>query len=383
MKKNKKIFILSVGRSDFLRQLTILDCLKKEKSIQFKLVLSGDHSIINFKKTKEEIKKKKIIYVNCCPKKYYPHSSSITTNIINCSKKIDLLLRREKPDVFIIFGDRYEMMSGAIACFGKKILIIHIHGGSITEGSFDDNIRHSLTKLSHFHLTPIKEYYKRLIQMGEEKFRIKVVGAPGLDYIKKFSKKIESKEIKNFSKNKYILMCFHSETNRLSGLKKQLDCLVDVVKMSDINFIITYPNSDPGSEFIIKKLKELKKLFPKKILLINNAGKDFYFLLKNCEMLIGNSSSGIVESATFHKITLNIGSRQTGKLIPKNVINCDFDKDFIINFIKKKLVHKKYKDINSFNNPYGDGKSGKKIVNFLKRLDLNNDQNYIKKFVTS
>lgn len=111
--------------------------------------------------------------------------------MINHSKK-------DCPDILILFGDRYEVLAGALAAFGKKILIVHIHGGSVTLGSFDDQIRHSLTKLSHIHLTSIEEYGKRLRQLGEEKWRIKIVGAPGIDYIKKNCESIKIKAIKNF-----------------------------------------------------------------------------------------------------------------------------------------------------------------------------------------
>lgn len=381
MKKNKKIYILSVGRSDFLRQLSIIDNLKKEKKINYKLLISGSHSLNDFGKTINDIKKKKIIYSNCCPKKYYLKSNDISKNIVNCTNKINLIVNKEKPDIFIIFGDRYEMISGALACFGKKILIIHIHGGSITKGSFDDIIRHALTKLSHFHLTAIPQYAQRIKQMGEENFRVKVVGAPGLDYIYKLSRSLSDKKIKFFIKNKFILLCYHPETNYLNNLNRQIECLTDVVKKLDINFVITYPNSDPGSSIIIKKFKKLQNQFSNKILFLENTGDNFYFLLKKCEIFIGNSSSGIVEAASFNKLVLNIGVRQEGKLMPKNVICCKFNTKIIINLIKKNLI-KKNLIIKKFKNPYGDGTAGKRIVKFLKKINLKDERNYNKNFIT-
>ena len=379
MKKNKKIFFLTVGRSDFLRQKSIFDNITKEKNIDSGLIITGSHHLGEFGKTIKEIKLSKIKYYDCSIKNYSFNSAEITNNLNKITKKIHNLIKKKKPDIFVIFGDRYEMLAGALACFGKKILIVHIHGGSITKGSFDDTVRHTLTKLSHFHFTPINEYAERIRQLGEEKFRIKVVGAPGLDNLKKYSDQIDSFVIKSFIKNKYILLCFHSETNNLKDLDKQLDCISKIIKKININFVITYPNSDPGCLKIIKTFKNLKKKYPKKILLIKNAGTDFYYLLKKSKMMIGNSSSGIVESPTFSKPTINIGDRQRGKLIPKNVINSNYNLNKLTKLISKIL--RKNKSLKVIN-PYGDGKSGKKIIKLLKQINLSNNQNYSKGFVS-
>lgn len=379
MKKNKKIFFLTVGRSDFLRQKSIFDNINKKKNIDSRLIISGSHKLGEFGKTIRDIKLTKIKHYDCTIKNYSLNKSEIVSNLYKITKKIDDLIKKNPPDIFVIFGDRYEMLGGALACFGKKILLVHIHGGSITKGSFDDVIRHSLTKLSHFHYTPINEYAKRIRQMGEENFRIKVVGAPGLDNIIKYSKKNDNDLIKSFIKKKYILVCFHSETNNLKSLDKQLNCISQIIKKININFVITYPNTDPGCLKIIKCFKNLKKNYPKKILLIKNAGSNFYHLLKKSEIFIGNSSSGIVESPTFNKPTINIGDRQKGKLIPKNVINSNF------NFIKlSKLIsyYLKKENLKKIKNPYGNGKSGKKIVKLLNQIQLSNEKNYIKGFVS-
>ena len=379
MKVNKKIFFLTVGRSDFLRQQSILDEIKKKKNIQSKLLISGSHKLKEFGQTIKDIKKSKIQFYDCSVENYSFNASEITNNIYKATKKIDAIIKKNKPDIFVIFGDRYEMVAGALACFGKKILLVHIHGGSVTKGSFDDTIRHALTKLSHFHYTPIKEYAKRIKQMGEENFRVKVVGAPGLDYIKKYSSFVNSEKIKKFTIYDYVLVCFHSETNNLKSLDSQLSCIQSVIEKTNVNFVITYPNSDPGCLKIIKKFKNLKKNYPKKILLLKNAGSNFYYLLKNSLMLIGNSSSGIVESATFNIPSINIGDRQKGKLIPKNVINCGFDKYKLLNLID---LYLKKNNLKKVKNPYGDGKSGQRIAQLLNNINLNDDKNLKKGFVS-
>ena len=306
----------------------------------------------------------------------------ISSNLNNCIKKIDKVLKKDCPDILILFGDRYEVLAGALAAFGKKILIVHIHGGSVTLGSFDDQIRHSLTKLSHIHITALKEYAKRIIQMGEQKWRVKVFGAPGIDHLKKYSKNLKNKFIKSFlttKKEKFILVCFHSETTNLDSLKNQLLQIEKVLLKLKKKIIITYPNSDPGSEEIINFFRKITSK-KKDIIFLKNLEYDYYYLLKNCEFIMGNSSSGIVEAATFSTPVINLGIRQTGKHIPKNVINCSFNYKSIIEIINRIEQRKPKKSFNIIKNPYGDGKSGRRIGKFLQNLKIK-DNFFQKKFI--
>ena len=234
-------------------------------------------------------------------KKYSLKTKDISSNLKECLGRIDKTIKKDCPDILVLFGDRYEYLAGALAAFGKKILIVHIHGGSVTLGAFDDQVRHSLTKLSHIHLTSIKHYADRIHQMGEEKWRIKVVGAPGIDYLKKFSKDLKDKFLKKFilaNNEKFVLICFHPETTNLENLRKQLNEIKVVLNKIKEKIIITYPNSDPGSKEIINFFKKIvsKK---KNMIFVKNLNFNYYFLLRNCDYILGNSSSGIVEAATF------------------------------------------------------------------------------------
>lgn len=375
----KKIFFLTTGRSDYHRQLPIINCLKLSSEIQLKILITGSHSTQLFGKIAEEIKKNKVSWSNCCPKKYSTKAEDVSFNISSCQDLIDKSFKKDCPDILILFGDRYEVLAGALAAFGKKILIVHIHGGSVTLGSFDDQIRHSLTKLSHIHLTSIEEYGKRLRQLGEEKWRIKIVGAPGIDYIKKNCESIKIKAIKNFllKKKKFILVCLHSETTNLKDLPKQLKEVEKVLKKIKYKIIITFPNADPGSDKIINFFKKLTFKNKDKMIFVKNLGTDYYYLLKRCEFILGNSSSGIVEAASFLRPAINLGIRQKGKLMPKNVINCKFKSKLILNAISK---IKKMKLSKNFKNPYGDGKSGIRIANILEKIKIKN-YHFQKKFI--
>lgn len=374
----KKIFFLTTGRSDYHRQLPIINYLSRSSEIKLKILITGSHSTQLFGKTADEIKKSKVSWSNCCPKKYSTKEENISSNISSCQYLIDKSFKKDCPDILILFGDRYEVFAGALAAFGKKILIVHIHGGSVTLGSFDDQIRHSLTKLSHIHLTSIEEYGKRLRQLGEEKWRIKIVGAPGIDYIKKNCESIKIDAIKNFLlKKKFILVCLHSETTNLKDLPKQLKEVEKVLKKIKYKIIITFPNADPGSDKIINFFKKLTFKNKDKMIFVKNLGTDYYYLLKRCEFILGNSSSGIVEAASFLRPALNLGIRQKGKLMPKNVINCKFKTKLILNAISK---IKKMKLSKNYKNPYGDGKSGIRIANILKKIKIKN-YHFQKKFI--
>ena len=384
MKKKKKIFFITVGRSDYLRQLSIINYLKNINNIYLKILITGSHSYKLYGETLNDIKKNNVSWENCCPKKYSLKTKDISSNLNECLARIDKIIKKDCPDILVLFGDRYEVLAGALAAFGKKILIVHIHGGSVTLGAFDDQVRHSLTKLSHIHLTSLKQYADRIQQMGEEKWRIKVVGAPGVDYLNKFSKNLKDKFLKKFilkNNEKFVLVCFHSETTNLVNLKKQLREIENVLRKINKKIIITYPNSDPGSGEIINFFKKIVSKNKKKMIFIKNLKYDYYFLLRNCNFILGNSSSGIVEAATFATPVINLGIRQSGKLIPKNVINCKFNSSSILKIINKIDKKNFKKKINNIKNPYGDGKSGKRIGKFLKNLTIKN-YFFQKKFIT-
>ena len=267
------------------------------------------------------------------------------------------------------------MIAGPLACLDKNIPIIHIHGGAVTYGAIDENIRHSLTKLSNFHIVSHEKYLKRIMQMGEEKWRIKNFGAPGLDFIKEKGKKSINKiftEKYNLKKNNYILICLNPETRALSNLKKDIKELLKFLKLRKEIKIFTYPNSDPGCELIISSFQKFTSLNSESYLIKNFENNDFYPILNNCKFLIGNSSVGIVEAASFKKPVINLGERQSGKIHPYNVINSRYSLLSITNSLKI-IESKNYlSKIKILKNPYGDGKSGSKIAQQILKLKINN-----------
>ena len=371
----KKIYFLSVSRSDFDRYSPIIKSLNKYNKSINTVLISGSHYSSKFGNTYKIIQKSGFNYIKAIDKNYITHISEFSSNIVNITSKLSKILYKNKPDILVILGDRYEMIAGPLACLDKNIPIIHIHGGAVTYGAIDENIRHSLTKLSNFHIVSHEKYLKRIMQMGEEKWRIKNLGAPGLDFIKEKGKKSINKiftEKYNLKKNNYILICLNPETRALSNLKKDIQELLKFLKLRKEIKIFTYPNSDPGCELIISSFQKFTSLNSESYLIKNFENNDFYPILNNCKFLIGNSSVGIVEAASFKKPVINLGERQSGKIHPYNVINSRYSLLSITNSLKI-IESKNYlSKIKILKNPYGDGKSGTKIAQQILKLKINN-----------
>ena len=371
----KKIYFLSVSRSDFDRYSPIIKSLNKYNKSINTVLISGSHYSSKFGNTYKIIQKSGFNYIKAIDKNYITHISEFSSNIVNITSKLSKILYKNKPDILVILGDRYEMIAGPLACLDKNIPIIHIHGGAVTYGAIDENIRHSLTKLSNFHIVSHEKYLKRIMQMGEEKWRIKNLGAPGLDFIKEKGKKSINKiftEKYNLKKNNYILICLNPETRALSNLKKDIQELLKFLKLRKEIKIFTYPNSDPGCELIISSFQKFTSLNSESYLIKNFENNDFYPILNNCKFLIGNSSVGIVEAASFKKPVINLGERQSGKIHPYNVINSRYSLLSITNSLK--IIESKnfFSKIKILKNPYGDGKSGTKIAQQILKLKINN-----------
>ena len=382
----KKIFVLSVGRSDYDRYYPIINELNNNRKIDVLLYLSKVHQEKVFGRSIDYVDKKFKVIKKNYKKNNRRHSgtkSEITNNfsedLIFLSKEI----KKRKPNLLIVLGDRYEMLIGPVAAAPYNIPVIHLFGGAVTEGATDELVRHAITKMSHFHFVAIDKYRKRLIQMGEENWRIKKIGIHELKFLKNLKiikKKYLSQKYKFNFFDPYLLVTYHPVTLELNKLDSQLKSLAAAIKKLNINVIFTYPNADPGYNKIIRFINKNFK-DTKKYKIIKNAGSALYAnLIRNSLAIVGNSSSGIVEAASFKKPTVNIGTRQNGKFMPRNVINTGYSSKNILNGIKLALSKKFNKRIKNLSNPYESNTSIKKIVNIILNLKIN-DKLLRKKFI--
>lgn len=243
-----------------------------------------------------------------------------------------------KPDVLLVFGDRYEMLAAAVTAVGMHIPIAHISGGEVTEGAMDEQIRHAITKMAHIHFPGASVYAENIKRMGEEDWRVFDVGDPGIENIKNlelWDKESLEENLDIEITDKTLLVTYHPVTLERDALEWQMDNLTAALRMHKGTKIITYPNSDDGSELIIRKLKDYAKQ-DSEVCLVQSLGIVRYLsVMKCCGAVVGNSSSAIVEAPFLRVPAVNIGNRQKGRLMAESIICCGNEQDSISGAIKK------------------------------------------------
>jgi len=260
-----------------------------------------------------------------------------------------------------------------------KIPVAHIHGGEITEGAFDESIRHSITKMSHLHFCSHEQYRNRIIQMGENPSMVFNFGAPGIDNIlniKLLSKNELEKQLDWEIPKKCALFTYHPETLVDNDLKKDLVTAFGVFEGSGLSVLFTYANADSGGRMINEMLEQFCKLNTSKYKVIKSLGQlNYLSALKHVDLLIGNSSSGIIEAGSFNKPVVNIGNRQSGRLKGGNIIDCNFNN--LVESIETALSSNFVEYCQTQKNIYGDGNASNNIVNKLVSTPLSLTKNFI------
>jgi len=288
-----------------------------------------------------------------------------------------------RPDLLLILGDRYEMLAVASTALIYKIPIAHLHGGEITEGAFDDAIRHAITKMSHLHFTSTEAYRQRVIQLGEQPDRVFNVGALGVENILKndFMTKDEIEQSLNFQMTDKCFLCtYHPVTlSNMSSETQILNLLKALDDYQNYHIIFTYSNSDTNSQIIIKRIQEYVDRNEGRCMFIPSLGQRRYFsALKFITAVIGNSSSGIIEVPSFGIPTLDIGDRQKGRIAADSVIHCGYSTEEIKDGLKKVDDYKtSIIDRSTFGrlqgkNPYFKEGTCDAILNVIKKNSLKN-----------
>jgi len=388
--KKKKILFFSGNRAEYSLILPVVKELEQYRDINCSMILSGNHLEKKFGETINEVLAdniKNIIKLDISNNYKQPANMAISISIV--IKKLTGVIQKIKPDILVVYGDRFETLGATVAGHENNIIVAHIEGGDITHGgTHDDNIRHAITKLSHLHFTTNIFSYRRVVALGEQRWRVKLAGFTAIDLIKRKDFTCNNKIISkyNLAKDKpLLLLTMHPLSFSLRDTKKEIDATLNGIqklfKVFKVDCIITYPNNDAGSQYIIKKIKNFKSN-NKNIFLTKSLGRKDYWGVMNLikskfkVICIGNSSSGIKESAAFSCPTINVGNRQKGRVAPKNIIHCPADSKIIFNKITKILKNDDfYKKCKKINNPYGKGNAGKKIASYLANLKI--DQSII------
>ena len=366
-----KILFLTGSRSDWGYIKPIIQ-ICKQKKINYKLCATNMLLLDTYGYALNEIKKDGFkvheeIYMSLDGFNEYTTVKSMGVFMISF---VDVL-KNYKPDWVVLAGDRYETMAAALACAYTNTPIAHIQAGELS-GNIDGQARHAIGKFAHLHLASNTDAKNRLLKLGEEPFRVKIVGAPQLDDIEKFKKKKPNfhkiRTLYNLPKKKnYYVVVFHSVTEDIKNLKKHFRILFKSLEKSKYKKIWILPNNDPGSS-LIKDLLMISRNDSN--LIYENFPREHYLeIMMNSKSIIGNSSSGIIESASFKLPAINIGRRQNNRLKGKNVINVPKVSEKEILKAIKMIDSKNFlKKISKIKNLYGDGKSSERIVSILKNM---------------
>ena len=373
----KKIIFFTTGRADFYLLSLIIKKIKKNRNFKTFIVATGSHYQKNRGETYKEIINEGLKINFKVPFNINSGNKSEIINEVSESFKKNLkILRKVNPDIIVVLGDRFELISVVNTALLLNIPIAHIHGGEVTQGAFDDSIRHSISKLSNIHYVSNKFYKKRLINMGEQPNNIIDVGGLGAELIhneKVLSKKQIEKSLKFKINKSLIIVNLHPETRNEKANYLEFFKAIRKIRNKFI-IVFTSPNTDPNNSVILKEIKKLSKFSD--VYYFSNLGSELYHsLMRFSCILIGNSSSGLLEAPVLKIPSLNLGDRQKGRLLEESVMNCNFNKNEIIKKISILLKRKKQ----SFKIKYHQNKKASEII--VKSLNnINLKKIKIKKF---
>ena len=361
----KKIAVITTTRAEYGLLKPVIGQLREKENDELKveLVVSGTHLSSRFGMTVDEIDQRidhKIeIPVNT------DTDLDISKNQAEALVKFTELFSKEKYDAVIVLGDRYEMLSVAVAAGNTRTPVFHLCGGDTSEGALDEWIRHSISKISYLHFVTNEVSRKRVIQLGENPDRVFNYGSTSIDNILTIADmdKIDALESIVMNDCDYALCTYHPVTTKEEDPKEQIDAFLDAIKaFPDLQFIVTKSNADRGGEFINRMLDEAEKEIPNLHVFTSLGVRRYLSLMKFSRFVLGNSSSGIIETPAFRIPTVNIGDRQRGRLQSESIINCGEDMESIISAIAKALSEEHMAVSRSVVSPYGDGNAASRIA---------------------
>lgn len=364
--------VVTVARSDYGIYLPVLRKIQADPELRLQLIVSGMHLAPEFGLTVKAIEadgfeiadRVEMLVASDTPEAV---AKSMGLGLIGFAQSY----ARLRPDILLVLGDRFEMHTAALAALPFKIPVAHIHGGELTEGAIDDALRHSMTKLSHLHFVATDEYARRVIQLGEQPWRVTVSGAPSLDNLQTIKllsvAEIEAKYALCLNEPP-LLVTFHPITLEYEQAEWQVKELLAALSASARPVLFTLPNADTGGHIIIRAIREYVKT-DASAQMVENLGTQAYFsLMAIAAAMVGNSSSGIIEAASFKLPVVNIGTRQRGRVRGENVMDVGYRHEDIIESIKRACSADFRASLSQMMNPYGDGTAADKIITQLKEI---------------
>lgn len=382
----KKIAVVSSSRAEYGLLSPIIECLRsyEDNELRVELIVTGTHLDEKFGMTINEIISAGVRIDHEVPVLLDSSSSiGISETQAKTLREFTILFDQQHYNAVILLGDRYEMLSVAIAAGNTGTPVFHISGGDTTEGAIDEWVRHSITKISYLHFVTNDVSRKRVIQLGEEPSRVFNFGSTSIDNILKVAdmSKQDALASVGLSDCDYALCTYHPATMGDYSVEYQIGELIKAIEsFPDIEFIITKSNADMGGEKINELLDEADAKH-KNVHVFSSLGvKRYLSLMKYSLFVLGNSSSGIVEAPAFHVPTVNIGDRQRGRLQSESIINCDTPSAAIVNAIERAMSSEHKNICEKIVSPYGDGNAAEKIAQLSVETVLKGNIDQRKKF---
>jgi UDP-N-acetylglucosamine 2-epimerase (non-hydrolysing)/GDP/UDP-N,N'-diacetylbacillosamine 2-epimerase (hydrolysing) len=386
MNARRLIGVFSGNRAEYGLQYPILRAIRDHPQLDYRLIVSGAHHDSNFGRTISEIRQDGFDIHAEVALDMGAGDRTVTARAIGTGVlSIAPVLQAMNPDIFLVYADRFEGFAAVIAGTQMNIPTAHVEGGDITEGgALDDSVRHAMTKLAHLHFTTNEQATNRILAMGEEPWRVQTVGFPAVDLIVhgKYATASELTERLRLTPDRpVVIFTQHSVTTEFDEAAPQLrPSLKALSRLADegVQVILTYPNNDAGGETITRVLREFAGASHPNLQLHSSLGRYVYHgLLALARAVpwriacVGNSSSGIKETPIFGCPTVNIGSRQQGRLRGDNVIDTDYDAEAIYSATRRCLLDEEFRALCAkTGNPYGGGTAGKLIADCLASVDL-------------
>lgn len=381
----RKIAVFTGNRAEFGLLLPVIQEIKASDDLELQLLVAGAHLDPSFGRTIDVIKNNQLdiaaeISIDLADDDLYSTAVAVGEGVQGVAKALQLLA----PDIVLVYADRFEGFSAVIAAAQMRIPVAHLEGGDVTEGgALDDSVRHAMTKLSHLHFTTNKAASQNVLQLGEEPWRVHTVGLPSIDGILqgKLASRQEIAERWNVDfERPIVVFTQHSVTTQFDQAEAQIAASMNALKElvdAGSQVFLTYPNNDAGGKRIVEALTTFAVKY-NEVRLIPSMGSHFYHgmlaLAKDPAIRIscvGNSSSGIKETPIFGCPTVNIGSRQDGRLRAENVIDVDYDKQQILDAIKSSFFDEEFRArCFQSHNPYGNGSASAHIVDVLRTVAL-------------
>lgn len=372
----RRIAVITSTRADYGLLYWLLRAIDAADDLALQLIVTGTHLLPEFGQTEQQIADDGF---TAAARIELPLAADSPLAIAEAMGAATAAFARAfdalAPDVVVILGDRFEMLSAATAAFTLRLPIAHIHGGEVTEGALDEGYRHAITKLSALHFTAAEPYRQRVIQLGELPERVFTVGAPGLDHLLR-TEPLPLAELEAFLglslAQPTALVTFHPATLDVSDAADQCAALLAALAVfPEWQFVLTRPNADAGGRTIFPLLDAFAAKDSARRRVFASLGQARYLsLLRQVPVVIGNSSSGIIEAPSFGAATVNVGDRQRGRLRAASVIDCPIETDAIVRAIRQAVSAEFQAQLPAVKNPYGAGDAAGRMTQILRTVPL-------------